>query len=190
MRKFLLFLLTIFMLFSLVGCSVKPTIKENVKADKPYNEIIKENIESNTEEETINKEKLEIEEVIIEETKEEIIEEELEAEIESSPIEVSLVAVGDNLIHTSLIKAGKNDDGTYNYNFMYKEIAYLLENKDIKAINQETILINDRNQYSGYPTFGSPFEIGEALVNVGFNVVTHATNHTYDKNLFERNYQD
>ena len=185
MKKFLLFLLTICMLSSLVGCSIKPTIKENVKADKPYNEIIKENIESNTKEETINKEKLEIEDedVIIEEIEKESIEEKLEVEIESSPIEVSLVAVGDNLIHTSLIKAGKNDDGTYNYDFMYEEIAYLLENKDIKAINQETILINDRNQYSGYPTFGSPIEIGEALINVGFNVVTHATNHTYDKKI-------
>jgi poly-gamma-glutamate synthesis protein (capsule biosynthesis protein) len=34
---------------------------------------------------------------------------------------------------------------------------------------------------SGYPAFNAPTEIGDALVNAGFDVVCHATNHTLDK---------
>lgn len=46
---------------------------------------------------------------------------------------------------------------------------------------QETIFVEDRNDISGYPTFGTPVEIGDALVNAGFDVIAHATNHVLDK---------
>lgn len=94
---------------------------------------------------------------------------------------VELIAVGDNLIHTGIISAGKNSDGTYNYDFMYENILNEISDADVKIINQETMFVKDRSQYSGYPTFGSPYEIGDAIINAGFNVVTHATNHSYDK---------
>ena len=35
--------------------------------------------------------------------------------------------------------------------------------------------------YSGYPEFNGPHEIGTALIDTGFDVVNHATNHTMDK---------
>lgn len=94
---------------------------------------------------------------------------------------VELVAVGDNLIHSMVIKSGKQEDGTYDYNYMYENIKEHIEDADIKVINQETMLIKDPNKYSGYPTFGSPIEIGEAILNSGFNVITCATNHSFDK---------
>ena len=34
---------------------------------------------------------------------------------------------------------------------------------------------------SGYPAFNGPFEVGDALVNAGFDVILHATNHTLDR---------
>ena len=34
---------------------------------------------------------------------------------------------------------------------------------------------------SNYPAFGSPTEVGDALAETGFDVVTCATNHCYDK---------
>lgn len=94
--------------------------------------------------------------------------------------EVTLVAVGDNLIHKSVIKSGKMEDG-YDFNYMYENIKDYISQFDIKVINQETVLINDPSRYSGYPTFGSPYEIGDAVIGAGFNLVTQATNHAYDK---------
>jgi poly-gamma-glutamate synthesis protein (capsule biosynthesis protein) len=104
-----------------------------------------------------------------------------EPEPEPKTYTVDLVAVGDNLIHTGIISAGKNSDGTYNYDFMYENITKEISQADIKIINQETMFVEDPSQYSGYPTFGSPYQIGDAIIKAGFNVVTHATNHTYDK---------
>ena len=34
---------------------------------------------------------------------------------------------------------------------------------------------------SGYPAFNAPYELGDALVEAGFDVVLHATNHALDK---------
>lgn len=106
-----------------------------------------------------------------------------EKQKETKEYSVKLIAVGDNLIHSRVIASGKKKDGTYNYDDLYKNIKSEIEWADIKVINQETMLVKDESKYSGYPCFGSPYAIGEAVINAGFNVVLHATNHTYDKSL-------
>lgn len=41
--------------------------------------------------------------------------------------------------------------------------------------------MENREDISGYPSFGTPPEFGDALVHTGFDVVAHATNHILDK---------
>lgn len=92
----------------------------------------------------------------------------------------SIVAVGDNLIHNTLISAGQQEDGTYDYNSFYEDIKPYIEPADIAIINQETMLGGDIKEYSGYPMFNTPWEVGEAAINAGFDVFTCATNHSMD----------
>jgi len=94
---------------------------------------------------------------------------------------VTLVAVGDNLIHNTLIAAGEQEDGTLNYDSLYANIKPDIENADIAVINQETILGGSSFEYTGYPLFNSPWEIGDAAIKAGFDIFTCATNHTMDK---------
>ncbi len=93
---------------------------------------------------------------------------------------VSLIAVGDNLIHNTLIDSGRQSDGSYNYDALYADFKQYIEPADIAVINQETILGGSAFDYSGYPLFNSPWEIGEAAINAGFDVFTCATNHSLD----------
>ncbi|MDO5292612.1 MAG: CapA family protein [bacterium] len=95
--------------------------------------------------------------------------------------EVSLLAVGDDLIHTQVISSGKRNDGTYNFDHLYKNLKGDISNADIAVVNQETVLGGKSLGYSGYPTFNSPTEVGDALVKAGFDVVLQATNHSMDK---------
>lgn len=95
--------------------------------------------------------------------------------------QVTLLAVGDNLIHIEVVESGKQEDGSYNFDHLYDEIKEEIESADIAVVNQETILGGESLTYSGYPAFNSPTEIGDALVNAGFDVILHATNHTLDK---------
>lgn len=110
--------------------------------------------------------------------------------IEEKVYEASLIAVGDNLIHSSLYKdanryanGGYLNLGTGKYDFkpMYKYIKEIVQDYDIGYINQETILGGTSLGLSDYPTFNSPFEVGDAVIDAGFNLISLATNHTVDR---------
>ncbi len=99
---------------------------------------------------------------------------------EPKSVTIELAAVGDNLMHMPIIKSCRTETG-YNFDGLYENIRQSLEGADIKAVNQETVFINDPSRYSGYPSFGGPSAVGESLVRAGFNVVQQASNHSYDK---------
>lgn len=93
---------------------------------------------------------------------------------------VTLLATGDNLIHNTLIAAGEQADGTLNYDSLYANIKPEIERFDISIIDQETVLGGSEFEYSGYPVFNTPWEVGEAAIRAGFDVFNCATNHTMD----------
>ncbi len=96
---------------------------------------------------------------------------------------VSLVMVGDNLIHSSIYKdanANANYDG-YDFKPMYSYLKEVVSNYDLAYYNQETILGGSEIGLSDYPTFNSPQEVGDAMIDAGFNLVSLATNHTMDR---------
>lgn len=102
--------------------------------------------------------------------------------------DITLMAIGDNLLHSGIIKTGLLDDGSMDYSFLFENIAGHLENADIKVINQETIFAGNELGFSGYPKFNSPIEVGDAIAAAGFNVVLHATNHAADQGIKGINY--
>ncbi len=94
---------------------------------------------------------------------------------------ISIVAFGDNLMHMPVINSGRQADGTYDYSFIFRKLQPTIRDADIAVINQETVFGGAEMGYSGYPLFNSPSDMGRTLVNEGFDVVLHATNHTMDK---------
>ncbi len=97
--------------------------------------------------------------------------------------DISLMALGDNLIHMGIVHTGKQADGTYDYSFLFRGMEPFLEAADLKVINQETILGGNELGFSGFPAFNSPTEVGDAIADAGFQVVLHATNHAADMGL-------
>jgi len=104
-------------------------------------------------------------------------------EIEEPKIEnyqVSLVAVGDNLIHSPIYKAAATGD-SYDFKPMLAEIKPYINTFDLAFINQETIIGGSEIGLSSYPCFNSPYELGDAIVDAGFNLISIANNHTLDR---------
>lgn len=93
--------------------------------------------------------------------------------------EVSFVVFGDNLIHEPIRTYGLNHEG--NFDFLFDGIRDTLPDSDIAVINQETPFVKDPAQYGDYPIFGTPVQVGEAVVKAGFDIVTCATNHALDR---------
>lgn len=99
------------------------------------------------------------------------------------PKRVTLAAVGDDLVHTGVYEAGRQSDGTHDYSCLFENVVPYISDADIKVINQETIFAGDDKGLSSYPSFNSPTAIADEIVNAGFNVVLHATNHAFDMGL-------
>lgn len=98
------------------------------------------------------------------------------------PPSVSILMVGDILLHTPVEEAAKNDEtGEYNFDFIFLHVKDKIRGADIAIVNQEVIIGGAELGVSGYPAFNAPCEIGDALYDAGFDVVCHATNHALDK---------
>ncbi len=97
---------------------------------------------------------------------------------------VSIAAVGDNLIHSSIYKqaAARSTDGGYDFAYAYENAVPLIRDADMAIINQETLICNDQYEPSTYPRFNSPVALGDHMLEIGFDVFTIANNHTLDKN--------
>lgn len=106
------------------------------------------------------------------------IEEEIAAqEYEDSLI--TLVAVGDVLIHSNLYKEAKTESG-YDFNYLFTEVKPIIEEADLAFANIETPITGNKYEVSNYPLFSTPVEILEALLNTGFNMFNTASNHSLD----------
>ena len=93
--------------------------------------------------------------------------------------DVSFVVFGDNLIHEPIYRYGLREDG--GFDFLFQNIRDTIEESNVAVINQETPLTDDPARYGDYPRFGTPAQVGQAIVDAGFDVVTCATNHALDR---------
>lgn len=96
---------------------------------------------------------------------------------------ISVVALGDYLMHMPLVESGRQSDGSYDYSHIFTELQPYITDADIAVIGQETIFAGKEKGYSGYPFFNTPSDAGKTLVNEGFDVVLHASNHVMDKGV-------
>lgn len=103
--------------------------------------------------------------------------------------DTSFVVFGDNLIHEPIYRYGLRGEGNPDglsadktgFDFLYENVRDVIAESDIAVINQETPLVDEPALYGDYPRFGTPVQVGEAIADAGFDVVTCATNHALDR---------
>ena len=95
-------------------------------------------------------------------------------------VSITLGAIGDILIHDWVYEDAFNGK-TYDFNPMFAGVKHILEQPDILLANQETILGGVEIGLSSYPTFNSPQEVGDALIENGVDIVSTANNHSLDR---------
>lgn len=98
------------------------------------------------------------------------------------PVSITILGAGDDLIHDVIYKQANRRAGGNGYDFgpVYQRIADQVRSADIAVVNQETVLAGKVAPLSGYPRFNSPTELGDELVDIGFDVINHANNHILD----------
>lgn len=100
----------------------------------------------------------------------------------SSDGEFNMLFAGDYIIYDSTYNYAAtlaNGNG-YDFKPMVRLLRPFTKRNDLCYYNQETILGGEKVGLSSYPCFCSPQEAGDAMVDLGFNLVSTATNHTFD----------
>lgn len=107
------------------------------------------------------------------------------AEPEPTDVRISFACTGDNIVHESLYvqaaaeAASAGGERSYYFDGMYDDaVRQLISGADIAFVNQEGPIAG--LEPCGYPNFNAPEEAGDALVDLGFDVVNIANNHMLD----------
>ncbi|MBZ5750349.1 MULTISPECIES: CapA family protein [Metabacillus] len=93
----------------------------------------------------------------------------------------TLSAIGDILIHDRVYNPAHIGNNQYDFIPLLLPVQSYLANADITVANQETMIGGVEIGLSSYPSFNSPYEVGDALKKSGVDIVTLANNHTLDR---------
>ena len=114
--------------------------------------------------------------------------EDTEAPTEAAPELLSTATVlstGDMLMHIGVINSGKQEDGSYNFDSIFRYVKSYTQAADFSVANLETTLCGTDNgySYSGNPRFNCPDAIVDSLRDAGFDLLLTANNHAADTDL-------
>ncbi|MCI1590753.1 MULTISPECIES: CapA family protein [Heyndrickxia] len=89
-------------------------------------------------------------------------------------------AIGDILIHDWVYDDARTQSG-YDFKPMFQPVKAMLQKPDLLIANQESIPGGEKLGISSYPAFNSPYEIVDAIMDAGVDLVSTANNHALDK---------
>lgn len=87
---------------------------------------------------------------------------------------VTFLALGQNFMNDSVIHSGKQEDGSYNYDYMFQGTGSYLQMADVSALCQGSVIGGNSLGISGYPDFNSPEEVCDAVIKAGIDAVAMA----------------
>jgi len=93
---------------------------------------------------------------------------------------IDLIMVGDAIVHSNVYNDALQSDGTYDFTGQLDRMKPIIEPYDLAFYNQESILGGTALIPRNYPRFNTPQEFGDAMLDIGFNLVSLANNHTND----------
>lgn len=112
--------------------------------------------------------------------------EETEAEETTQPEAPTIVATanilstGDLLMHGQLITDARQEDGSYDFHYIFPYLTEYVSAADFAVANLETTLAGTAKPYSGNPMFNCPDDLVDAAKDAGFDMLLTANNHSYD----------
>ena len=82
---------------------------------------------------------------------------EVSTEQEETEDTVTVVMVGDVLLHTPVAESGKKEDGTYSFDHLFEHVKEDITQADLALVNQEVIIGGEELGVSGYPCFNASY---------------------------------
>ncbi len=95
--------------------------------------------------------------------------------------EITIIAAGDLMCHSPQFETARAGKDSFNFNQQFYYVKPVIEKADLAFANFETVLAGKERKYSGYPQFNTPDAFLNAVKEAGFNFLSTANNHAYDR---------
>ena len=95
--------------------------------------------------------------------------------------EITITCWGDYMNHITQIRQAKATN--YDFSDSFEVIKDIVGKSDLSIVNLETTIAKNESDMSGYPEFATHENVIKALKDTGFDVVSTANNHSYDRRL-------
>ncbi len=92
---------------------------------------------------------------------------------------VTIGAVGEVLMHSSVLNGGFDAEGNSDYDYMFRYLAPELAKLDYSICDMEGTLAGP--PYTGYPLFSAPDTVAKAIHSAGFDMAVTSNNHMMDR---------
>ena len=95
----------------------------------------------------------------------------------------TISAQGDLLMHKPIFSSQSacwQEDGSYNFDSVFRYLTEYLATQDYSLANLETTFGGDAYPYQGWPLFNCPDPFADSLVRAGYDMILTANNHCYD----------
>ena len=158
----ILTLITLIVIFSLIGFILFNTLKNNNKFQKSFQIATSEDISTqNSLEDTLNTQE--------------------NSNLEKANSTFTLTAIGDVMCHnTQYWDAYNKETDDYDFSYVFDEISLYTKKSDLTIGSLETSFAGKERGYSNYPTFNTPDDLAYNLKKIGVNVLSTAGNHCLD----------
>ncbi|QWW19331.1 CapA family protein [Schaalia sp. 19OD2882] len=98
----------------------------------------------------------------------------------------SVVMSGDLLWHTDVIAAAEAEArrtgaGPYDFRHLFQDMAPLIGDADVAICHEEVPFAPDGEDVTGYPVFGAPQQVADAVADTGWDLCTTSSNHSLDR---------
>ena len=95
---------------------------------------------------------------------------------------MKITFIGDIMIEPPVLQAARQKDGSYNFDEVFEKAKSLFEEADLLIGNLETPLAGEEALYTQhYYAFNAPDAYADAVKKAGFDMVSTANNHTFDR---------
>lgn len=98
-------------------------------------------------------------------------------------VELTVVAAGDVLLHTPVLRSARTEDGGYDFTPLLAPLRPWVAGADLALCHLEVPVAPDGVQPSGYPLFGGPAQIARDLRANGWDGCSTASNHSLDRGM-------
>lgn len=96
-------------------------------------------------------------------------------------ISLSMMVAGNVILDNKITNDGLVKENEYDFDYIFKDLDIIKTKIDLKYYNQESIVGGSSLGISLNNKYNSPIEIVDTMTNLGFNMVSLANLHSFDK---------